>query len=384
MIRNVILDWSGTLVDDLPSVWRATNYVFSQAGIAELSIDRFRAEFCLPFARFYERYLPNVPMAQLETWFHGHLKEVQYSVEELPHAREFLQFCRDRGLKTFLLSSVHRDHYGVQSKSIGFDEFIGRPYVEAWDKRAKIHEILRENQLDPAETMFVGDMQHDIETAKHGGIHSCAVLTGYNSLEQLRAAEPDLIVEHLGELRQILERNELELRPQEVGRAVLSAPHPIVTVGALIFNAKGEVLLVQTHKWSNLWGIPGGKTRFGESSVDALRREIKEETNLDITNIEFVLVQDCIHSREFYRDAHFVLLNYTCRCASEPVVKLNEEAIQFRWLSMKEAFKMPLNTPTRVLLESVAGRAGAPPGGATAPPQPDGKVGRGVPTAPPS
>ncbi len=44
-------------------------------------------------------------------------------------------------------------------------------------------------------------MEHDIETAKHGGVHSCAVLTGYNTLEQLRAAKPDLIVEHLGELR---------------------------------------------------------------------------------------------------------------------------------------------------------------------------------------
>ena len=355
MIRNIILDWSGTLVDDLPAVWRATNYVFSQAGITELTIEQFRSEFCLPFTNFYDRYLPDVPMAQLEVWFHAHLKEVQYSVAELPHAREFLQFCRDRGLKTFLLSSVHRDHYAAQSKSIGFDQFIGHPYVETWDKRAKIHEILRENQLEPAETLFVGDMQHDIETAKHGGIHSCAVLTGYNTVAQLRAVEPDLIVEHLGELQQILERNGFELRPPQVGRDVPIALQPVVTVGALIFNAKGEVLLVQTHKWSNLWGIPGGKTRFGESSIDALRREIKEETNLDIAEIEFVLVQDCIHSREFYRDAHFVLLNYTCRCAGEPVVKLNGEAIQFRWLSMKEAFKMPLNTPTRVLLEAVAG-----------------------------
>ena len=60
--------------------------------------------------------------------------------------------------------------------------------------------------------------------------------------------------------------------------------------------------------------------------MDALRREIKEETNLDVTDIEFVLVQDCIHSKEFYRDAHFVLLNYTCRCAGQkPRVKLNDE-----------------------------------------------------------
>src|SRR5258705_14011968 len=151
-------------------------------------------------------------MAQLEIWFHAQLKEVQYSVVELPHAREFLEFCRSHHIKTFLLSSVHRDHFSVQGAATGFDKLIERPYVEVWDKRAKIHTILEENKLKPDETLFIGDMQHDIETAKHGGIHSCAVLTGYNTLDQLRAAAPDLIVEHLRELREILEQNDFQLK----------------------------------------------------------------------------------------------------------------------------------------------------------------------------
>ena len=49
MIRNIIFDWSGTLVDDLPAVWQATNYVLTQCGRAEMSLEQFRAEFCLPF-----------------------------------------------------------------------------------------------------------------------------------------------------------------------------------------------------------------------------------------------------------------------------------------------------------------------------------------------
>jgi phosphoglycolate phosphatase-like HAD superfamily hydrolase/ADP-ribose pyrophosphatase YjhB (NUDIX family) len=351
VIRNIIFDWSGTLVNDLPAVWRATNHVFGQAGIAELTIDQFRAEFCLPFTRFYERHLPDVSTVQLETWYHGAFKQVQYSVVELPHSREFLEFCKAREIRTFLLSTIHRDHYAVQGKVTGFDQFIGRPYVEILDKRAKIKEILEENRLKREETLFIGDMQHDVETAKHGGIHSCAVLTGYNTLAQLRAADPDLIVEHLGELQQILERNGFELQARPGSEP--DKKQPIVTVGALIFNEQGEALMVQTHKWSDLWGIPGGKTRFGETSVDALRREIKEETDLEITDVEFVLVQDCINSREFYREAHFVLLNYTCRCVGVPVVRLNEEAVKFQWVSLDDSLKMPLNMPTRVLVEAV-------------------------------
>lgn len=351
MIRNIIFDWSGTLVDDLPAVWKATNYVLAQSDRAEMSLDEFRAEFCLPFTLFYDKHTPHVPLPQLESWFHSEFRQAQGSVCELPHARDFLEFCRNHNLHTFVLSTVHQDHFAVQETVIGFGKYIDRPYLGIWDKRKKIHDILEENKLAPAETLFVGDMQHDIETARHGGIHSCAVLTGYNTLGQLRAAQPDLIVEHLGELQQILERNDFCLK--SAAKLDEEKHPPIPTVGALIFNAAGNVLMIRTHKWSDLWGIPGGKIKWGETSEEALRREIKEETNLEISDIEFVLVQDCIRSKEFYRDAHFILLNYACRCPGEPEVRLNEEAREFRWVTMDVAQKMAINQPTRKLLLAV-------------------------------
>jgi phosphoglycolate phosphatase len=354
VIRNIIFDWSGTLVDDLPAVWRATNFVFDQAGIPALTLDQFRAEFCLPFKDFYDRYTPEVPLPQLEAWFHGHFKQVQDSVVELPHAREFLLFCRERGLRMFLLSTMHREHFAVQAAGNGFHTFLERPYLGVRDKRAKIGEVLAENGLAPGETLFVGDMQHDMEAARHGGVFSCAVLTGYNGLAQLRAVQPDLIVEHLGELRQILERNGLEIHRKPPLTSLGEGRLPLATVGALIFDAQDRVLMIRTHKWSNLWGIPGGKIKFGETSIDALRREIREETSLDVTEIAFVLVQDCIHSKEFYRDAHFVLLNYICRCTGGPDVKLNEEAVESRWVTLAEAAALPLNHPTRTLLRAVS------------------------------
>ena len=115
MIRNLIFDWSGTLVDDLPAVWQATNYVFQRAGVAELSLEKFRAEFCLPFTDFYERYVAHVPVAQLEQWFHAAYRRLADAVVELPHAREFLAWCRERGVRMFVLSSVHRDHWAAQT-----------------------------------------------------------------------------------------------------------------------------------------------------------------------------------------------------------------------------------------------------------------------------
>ena len=340
-------------MDDLPAVLKASNFVLTQSGKPEMSLEQFRAEFSLPFTKFYDQHAPDVPMAQLEDWFYAEFRRAQNSVVELPHARKFLEFCRARKIRAFLLSTVHADHFKVQCGVIGFDVFLEKPYTDVWDKREKIHKILAENNLQPDETLFVGDMEHDIETAQHGGIHSCAVLTGYNTLDQLRAAKPDLIVEHLSELREILERNNFELKSPDR----MKEKFPLSTVGALIFNSKNEVLLIRTHKWSDKWGIPGGKIKWGETSENALRREILEETGLKISDIKFMLVQDCIHSKEFYRDAHFVLLNYTCRCAGKnPRVKLNDEGRDFRWLKLNDTKKLKLNKPTKILIEAISCR----------------------------
>ena len=207
MIRNIIFDWSGTLVDDMRAVWRSTNYTFTQCGRPEMSLEEFRAEFSLPFDAFYERATPGVPLEQLEDWYKESFREEQKEVTALPHAAEFLDFCQANSLRTFLLSTIHPDHYRVQSAAVGFA--FEREYIRIMDKRKKISEILGQNRLNPAETVFIGDMQHDIETAHAGGVHSCAVLTGYNTADQLAKAQPELTVAHLGEFQALLSQHNL-------------------------------------------------------------------------------------------------------------------------------------------------------------------------------
>jgi ADP-ribose pyrophosphatase YjhB (NUDIX family) len=192
-------------------------------------------------------------------------------------------------------------------------------------------------------------MQHDIETAHHGGVKSVGVLTGYDSLDKLRESKPHLIVEHLSELRRHLETNQLRLETVPAPRSAF----PIPTVGALIRDDSGRMLLFKTAKWSGMWGIPGGKIEWGEPSEVALRREVREETGLEIDRIQFVMVQDSIASTEFYKEAHFILLNYTCLALPDQLVTLNDEAQDFAWVDWEQAFGLPLNTPTRRLLEVV-------------------------------
>jgi phosphoglycolate phosphatase-like HAD superfamily hydrolase/8-oxo-dGTP pyrophosphatase MutT (NUDIX family) len=340
-IRNVILDWSGTLVDDFHPVLEATNEIFKHYGKPPFGADEFREKFYLPFPEFYKEYLPESALPELDHHYHTAFKLLQTGIEPLPHSFEFLEYLQDRGMPTFLLSTIHHEHFEAQGGRLGWKRYFKQAYVQALDKRKVILHLLAEHNLDASETIFIGDMVHDIETARHAGVVSCGVLTGYDSLKKLKAANPDLLFRNLREVRNFLERHR--------GTPV---PPPVPTVGALIFNARGEVLMIRTHKWSDKWGIPGGKIKGGEASEAALRREVLEETGLSLTEIKFELVQDCIEPPEFYHQAHFLLLNYTARATSEKVV-LNDEAEDYCWVSPEKAAALDLNTPTRILLDHV-------------------------------
>lgn len=336
MFRNLIFDWSGTLVDDLGPVIDATNAVMASYGKESFDRESFRLRFRLPYREFYDEILPGVPLEELEERFRPAFHESTSPVTVLPHAREKLEWCAQRGIRCFVLSSMDDTAFRRQLAAFGFEGFFEATYAGVLDKRDMIHRLLETHRLDPAETAFVGDMTHDVETARHGGVASIAVLTGYTHPEPLAAVRPDLTVPDLGVLRALLGRRSL-------------TPRPVPTVGALIHDGGGRVLMIRTHKWSGLWGIPGGKIRRGETSQAALRREIREETALELEEVRFAMVQDCIDSPEFERPEHFLLLNYVARSRSHDVT-LNDEAEEFRWLSPADALGLELNHPTRVLL----------------------------------
>ncbi len=339
MIRNLIFDWSGTLVDDLTPVLEATNHVFTLHGKPPFDRDTFREKFYLPYHGFYQEHIPEVPIDQLGKIFREVFGKLHHSITLLPGSREVLEYCALNKLPVFILSTVHSDDFIHQANRLGVDRFFKKTYTSIVDKRNAIHSILEEHHLRPEETLFVGDMEHDIETARHGGVRSCAVLTGYDSLKKLQRALPDHVAPDMFAVTEILRRH-----------STLETIPPTPTVGALIVGPSKKLLMLHTHKWSGLWGIPGGKIKAAESSEDALRREVFEETGLPLKTVRFAIVQDCIRSKEFYKPAHFVLLNYIGHTTQSKVI-LNAEADEFRWCSLEECYQLPLNTPTRILLD---------------------------------
>lgn len=124
---------------------------------------------------------------------------------------------------------------------------------------------------------------------------------------------------------------------------------PVVTVAVLIRNQE-DILLTRSTKWKKHWGLPAGKVEYGEHTRDATIREAKEETGLDIMDVNFLILQEIIHPEDFHEDTHFVSVNYMATAKTRDV-KLNDEADEYCWARPDECLGMDLNKPTRELLE---------------------------------
>jgi ADP-ribose pyrophosphatase YjhB (NUDIX family) len=90
--------------------------------------------------------------------------------------------------------------------------------------------------------------------------------------------------------------------------------HPIVGVGGVVV-CRGRVLLIRrgNEPLKGAWSIPGGLLELGEELAEGVRRELKEETGLDVEPLEVLAAFDRI-----FRDGprvryHYVIVDYACR-----------------------------------------------------------------------
>lgn len=128
--------------------------------------------------------------------------------------------------------------------------------------------------------------------------------------------------------------------------------YPEPTVGAVIFNPDNEVLLCKSHKWNNQYIIPGGHIELGEKMEDALRREIMEETGLEIYDIQLVSIVESVYNRSFHERKHFIFIDFTCRTNSYDVV-LNDEAEAFEWVALNDIDNYDIGGLVRNLLNEI-------------------------------
>ena len=118
---------------------------------------------------------------------------------------------------------------------------------------------------------------------------------------------------------------------------------PIIGVGAVIIRAD-RVLLVRraTEPLKGEWSVPGGVLELGEKLRDGIRREVLEETGLEVEPGDVLDVFDSIFRDEQGRTQyHYVLIDYRCRLLLGEA-KAGSDVSEVRWVQEVELAAMGL------------------------------------------
>ena len=124
-----------------------------------------------------------------------------------------------------------------------------------------------------------------------------------------------------------------------------------VGVGAIVFK-DDRVLLVKRKNppYPNEWAIPGGKVRYGETLKQAVAREIREETGIDIDVMEPVFTFEVLpEDKQSDTGFHYVVIDFNAVYTSGDILAA-DDAREAAWISRDRFKKIDINQITKSVL----------------------------------
>jgi len=210
--KSVIFDCDGTLIDTLEDIAAAMNHALAAHGFPTLRTEEYREKVGWGLARLATLSMPEDARTEENAQKLGSLasqfmegQPAEKSLSKVyPGVRELLAELKARKIKIAVLSnkvdSVLRQVMHDFFSPIVFDAICGlRPGVAPKPDPAAAWEVLAEMGKNPHETIFVGDSEVDIETAKNSGCYPLGVSWGFRSRATLAEAGAAAIIDKADE-----------------------------------------------------------------------------------------------------------------------------------------------------------------------------------------
>lgn len=123
----------------------------------------------------------------------------------------------------------------------------------------------------------------------------------------------------------------------------MSERKQVTAAGAFIFDREERVFLAKFEKkFGKKWSIPGGKLDFGESPEEAVIREVKEETNMDVKHPYFFE-----HGTFVEGNTHVIYMDYMFDCPETYDIKINEEFSEYKFVSLQDLDSLDIIPKTK-------------------------------------
>jgi phosphoglycolate phosphatase len=210
MIRAVLFDFDGTLVDSYPAIAASVNHVRAEHGLPPLEDSVVRRFVGRGPENLLRHTVPNADLPRDVLLYRAHHPTVlRTGTRLLPGAVDAIAGLRQLGLRIAVCSNKPREFTGQLLEYLGLSravelylgpEDVLKPKPAPDMLLAALHRL----KLRPDEALYLGDMTVDIETARAARVSVWVVPTGSDDLPTLETAKPDRVLRDLGELPRAL------------------------------------------------------------------------------------------------------------------------------------------------------------------------------------
>lgn len=206
--QNILFDLDGTLTDPREGITRSIQYALSKLGINEPDLSRLEHFIGPPllqaFMQFYD-------FDEARAWDAVNFYRERFKVTGLYENRvfegvgELLQALEGQGRTLYIATSKPWVYAREIARHFEFDRHFKVIYGSELDgtrtdKVELIAHLLEQEQLEPAQTLMIGDRKHDLIGARRNGLDAAAVGYGFGSFEELSAEQPAYHFATLSEL----------------------------------------------------------------------------------------------------------------------------------------------------------------------------------------
>jgi pyrophosphatase PpaX len=208
--RAVIFDWDGTLYDSVDASFKIYEGLFKKYAGLELTCDYFRETFIVNYHKYYAMHgIPESKWKEVDDHWLKRFHEMEKEIHLFSGVREMLAELYERGIRIGLVSNGTGGRIKKEMKKNGIYEYFTVVITDDEVKEFKpnpvgVKQALMAIGVDASDALYVGDMLEDVQAGKNAGTSTAAVTWGAHSLERLRPAKPDYILNSVTELLKFL------------------------------------------------------------------------------------------------------------------------------------------------------------------------------------
>jgi phosphoglycolate phosphatase len=212
MLKLVIFDLDGTLVNAYPAVARSVNHTLKALGFPPRSHEEIKRSVGGGDRKLMAHFVgENLADKAIALYRPHHTKALRAkgAVKLLPGALRTLEFLKGKGYKLAIASNRPTKFARIILKELDVLRFFNVVLCADKADRPKpypdmLWALARRLKLDKTEVLYVGDMDIDVDCGHRAGIRVVAVRTGSSSMQELNALKPWAIIAKMGKLKEII------------------------------------------------------------------------------------------------------------------------------------------------------------------------------------